>query len=219
MSPLCFIETPFSEKFGAPRQSLLIQEAKGRMCFPKNDFFLEAFRGLEELTHLWLIFDFHLVSEENIQALIRPPRFQGKKKYGVFATRSPHRPNRLGLSVVKIHKFEILEKEIILEVSGVDMVNGTPIFDIKPYIPYADSITEAKALMFAQAPEPIKVHWKCESQLAQELNQLIEKVIGCDPRPANQIGEEKEFGVTVNQINARFIEKDNEFYITSVTKI
>src|SRR5690606_27454294 len=107
------------------------------MSFPKSDFYAEAFRGIEESSHLWLIFEFHEV-QGPFNGLVRPPRFENKKKMGVYATRTPHRPNRLGLSVVKFDRLEMRDREIVLWVRGVDLVTNTPIFDIKPYVPYAD---------------------------------------------------------------------------------
>lgn len=211
MTPLCLIETPFKEKFGIPRQPLLVPEAWGKMEFNKNDFYAEAFRGIEEFSHLWLIFEFHEAVQEGAKALIRPPRFQGKEKWGVFASRSPHRPNHLGLSVVKFKKIEYGANKITLWVEGVDLVSGTPIFDIKPYIRYVDSVPEAVSGPFAEAPEFKKVVWKVEKP--QEW-QLIEKVIALDPRPG--FDQEDEFGVSVAGNNVRFKLVDNIFHILKV---
>ena len=166
MDILSFINTPFKQKFAIPRQPLLVKSARGSMRFPKNDFFVEAFRGIESYSHLWLIFQFHGVEAENIKALVRPPRFEGEKK-GVFATRSPHRPNRIGMSVVKFEKLEITHHEVILTVSGVDLLDGTPILDIKPYLPYADAVMEAKAQDFLQ-PERLTVEWQCPKPVGAE---------------------------------------------------
>ena len=160
MTPITLINTPFKEKFGVPRQSLLIPEAIGVMTFPKNDFYMEAFRGIENFSHLWLIFSFHQAVNEGAKALVRPPRFLGKEKWGVFASRSPHRPNHLGLSVVKFESFEINPNAITLKVSGVDLVSGTPIFDIKPYITYTDSIPSATSGAFQEPPDFKKVRWE-----------------------------------------------------------
>lgn len=212
MTPLCLIETPFKEKFGIPRQPLLIPEAWGKMEFEKNDFYAEAFRGIEEFSHLWLIFEFHEAVKEGAKALIRPPRFQGKEKWGVFASRSPHRPNHLGLSVVKFKKIDYGPNKITLWVEGVDLVNGTPIFDIKPYIRYADSVPEAVSGPFAEAPEFKNVVWKVEKPKDW---QLIEKVIALDPRPG--FDHEAEFGVSVAGYNVRFAYSDGHFVINKVT--
>lgn len=184
------------------------------MRFPKNDFYAEAFRGIENHSHLWLIFEFSAISENEVKALVRPPRFEGKEKLGVFATRSPHRPNRLGLSVVEFDRVEESRNEIILHVRGVDLMNGTPIFDIKPYVPYVDSLPEAKSL-FHDPPVFHPVEWKCESP---EEKILIEKVIALDPRPGQSKLSEEEFGVSVAGWNARFKKVENVFYILKVTR-
>jgi tRNA-Thr(GGU) m(6)t(6)A37 methyltransferase TsaA len=209
MEPICCIKTPFPEKFGVPRQSLLISEALGEMVFPKNDFFVEAFRGLEESSHLWLIFEFHLV-QGPFNALVRPPRFENKKKMGVYATRSPHRPNRLGLSVVKFERWEVRDNEVALWVSGVDLVSGTPIFDIKPYVPYSDQL-EARSPF--PKPEIFPVKWLCS---APDQKALLEKVIALDPRPAQDKQSEEEYGVSLAGYNVRFRFLLDHFEIISV---
>jgi len=216
MKPIAFIETPFKEKFGVPRQSLLIEEAWGKLEFVKNDFNLEAFRGIDEFTHLWLIFSFHRVIEEGVKALVRPPRFSGSEKWGVYATRSPHRPNHLGLSVVKFKKLEVTKDKIILWVDGVDLVSGTPILDIKPYITYSDSIIEAKSGVFHQSPEFKKVRWAQAQDLDLNIKTLIEKVIALDPRPS--FDQDQSFGVSVAGYNVRFHAEGDEFLIDSCLK-
>jgi tRNA-Thr(GGU) m(6)t(6)A37 methyltransferase TsaA len=215
MKSITLIETPFREKFGVPRQSLLVSDAWGKMRFPKDDFYSEAFRGLESFSHLWLIFEFHLVPLDDIKALVRPPRFHGKEKFGVFATRSPHRPNRLGLSVVKFERVEVKDKEIILHVSGVDLVDGTPIFDIKPYIPYADKIEAATAVHFSEAPAKLPVVWQTEIPTEKK---LIEEVIALDPRPGQDHASNEEYGVSIAGLNVRFKKVGEEFVILKVIK-
>lgn len=214
IKPLCHIETPFLEKFGTPRQSLLISEAWGKMVFPKNDFFSEAFRGLEESSHLWLIFEFHQISDGTFNGLVRPPRFLNDLKMGVFATRSPHRPNRLGLSVVEFDRVEIKKDEIHLWVKGVDLVSGTPILDIKPYVPYVDSL-EARS-PFKDRPEFFKVKWSCDK--ISDWN-LIEKVIALDPRPGQDKDSLDEYGVSVAGYNVRFRFLRDHFEIISAIGI
>lgn len=216
LNPICTIETPFTEKFGIPRQSMLIPEAQGIMEFPKNDFYAEAFRGIEGFSHLWLIFSFHEAITEGHKALVRPPRFLGKEKWGVFATRSPHRPNHLGQSVVKFKSIVYAEKKIVLTVEGVDLLNGTPIFDIKPYIPYADSFPEASALHFETKPPMKVVKWESEWELDDQVKSLIEKVIGLDPRPG--FDQNTSFGVSVAGYNVRFKFIEEEFVIEKVSK-
>jgi tRNA-Thr(GGU) m(6)t(6)A37 methyltransferase TsaA len=219
MKILSFIETPFAEKFGTPRQPLLVEEAWGKLRFPKDDFYKEAFRGLESFTHLWLIFEFSQVGEEEVKALIRPPRFGGKEKRGVFATRSPHRPNRLGLSVVKFDRLEETREEVVLWVKGVDLVNGTPILDIKPYVPYVDSVTGAQAGEFHQRPEFWPVQWSCEVPVELQDKTLIEKVISLDPRPNSDRNSDSEFGVSVAGWNVRFKSHEGGFLINDIRRV
>lgn len=218
MNIICNIETPFPQKFGIPRQPLLVEEAWGKLVFPKNDFYSEAFRGLENFTHLWLIFSFHLIQSEDVKGLVSPPRFDGKLKLGVFASRSPHRPNPLGISVVKFDRIEVEKSQIILWVKGVDLVNGTPILDIKPYVPYCDSIKDAEAKLFENPPSFLPVRWDCPYGLVTvEIRILIEKIIALDPRPAHDKGENFSFGVSVAGFNARFRKDDDAFVITELT--
>ncbi len=214
LETLCFIRTPFPEKFGVPRQSLLAMDAIGEMVFPKTDFTVEAFRGIETFSHLWLIFEFHQISADSVQALVRPPRFEGKMKLGVFSTRSPHRPNRLGLSVVKFLKIEERKDSVHLFVSGVDLVDGTPILDIKPYIPYADSV-KAEAPLFAEAPEKKNVVWKCDAPFEKN---LIEEIISLDPRPGHQKEDHSSYGITLNDLNIRFQRSGDQFEILEVER-
>lgn len=214
MEPMAKIETPFPEKFGVPRQPMLAIEALGKMKFPKNDFYCEAFRGIELSSHLWLIFEFHLIPNEKFNGLVRPPRFHSKEKLGVYATRTPHRPNRLGLSLVEFHQLEILANEIILTVKGVDLVNGTPILDIKPYVPYVDSVSDAKTPF--TRPESFDVKWMCEKVSESE---LIEKIIALDPRPGHEKESTEEFALTVAGFNVTFKFSVTHFEIISAIRL
>jgi tRNA-Thr(GGU) m(6)t(6)A37 methyltransferase TsaA len=212
MTPICKIKTPFNEKFGIPRQSLLVLEAEGILEFPKNDFYSEAFRGISNFSHLWLIFKFNLIDEGHAKALVRPPRFGGKEKVGVFATRSPHRPNRIGLSLVKFKSIEILDSRIRLVVQGVDLVDGTPIIDIKPYLPYVESVSHAISLGFEEAPQKKEVLWKCKKP---ESFELIQKVLELDPRPQHE-KVDKEYGVSIAGLNVKFRYSNNQFIIEKI---
>lgn len=213
MEVITTIETPFPEKFGVPRQSGLTSEAWGRMSFPKSDFYSEAFRGIELSSHLWLISEFHQIFQREFNGLVRPPRFQNKEKMGVFATRTPHRPNRIGLSVVEFDRLETTRDEIVLWVKGVDLVSGTPILDIKPYVPYADSV-EAKTPF--DKPKMKEVVWKCEKVSHSD---LIEQVVGLDPRPGQSNESDEEFGVSVAGFNVRFKFLVTHFEIISAVSI
>lgn len=220
MKPIGIIETPFKEKFGVPRQSLLSPSAWGKIRFPKNDFNNEAFRGIESFSHLWLIFEFHLIPAGELNALVRPPRFEGKEKWGVYATRSPHRPNRLGLSVVQFSHLEVLKNEIILHLKGVDLVSDTPIYDIKPYIPYADSHPQALAPAFSQKPESLAVRWKASQEnLSEDEIKLITEIVALDPRPGHQRGENSEYAMEVLGLNVRFNQEEGTFVILEVKRV
>ena len=208
------IKTPFTEKFGVPRQSLLIKEAVGVMTFPKNDFYNEAFRGIEQSSHLWLLFEFHLISGDSFNGLVRPPRFENKKKMGVYATRSPHRPNRIGMSLVEFGSLDVFKNEIVLSVRGVDLVDGTPILDIKPYLPYTDAVVAHSP--FLDAPTFVPVEWLCEAVVEKE---LIEKVIGLDPRPAQDKASSALYGLTIVDYNIQFRFVHTHFEIVSADKI
>ncbi len=145
IKPIAFIKTDFKEKFGIPRQSGIIEEIKGEIIFEKEFRNPDAIRGIEEYSYLWLIFDFSKNHRERWFPTVRPPRLGGNKKIGVFATRSPFRPNNLGLSCVKLEEIKTNnEYGFSLIVSGVDLLDNTPIYDIKPYIPYCDCKQNAK---------------------------------------------------------------------------
>lgn len=143
IEPIAHIRTDFKEKFGIPRQSGLVQCAEGRVVFEQKYRDPAAIRGIEGYSHLWLIFDFSLSHRESWSPTVRPPRLGGNERVGVFATRSPFRPNPLGLSSVRLESVEMTEEGPVLKVSGVDLLDGTPIFDIKPYLRFADSHDDA----------------------------------------------------------------------------
>jgi tRNA-Thr(GGU) m(6)t(6)A37 methyltransferase TsaA len=216
MNPICFIQTPFKEKFGVPRQPMLVPEAWGQMEFEKNDFFMEAFRGIENFTHLWLIFSFHEATSEGFKALVRPPRFLGKEKWGVFASRSPHRPNHLGLSAVGFKKIEYGPNKITLWVEGVDLVSGTPILDIKPYLAYSDAYPLASCGPFQQKPDLKKVRWEVQVELEVSTRILIEKIIALDPRPG--FDQHEFFGVSIAGYNILFKQNLEDFVILQISR-
>jgi tRNA-Thr(GGU) m(6)t(6)A37 methyltransferase TsaA len=192
------LHSPYKEKFAVPRQPGLVPSAKAelQMLAPYND--INAFNGLEEFSHLWLIFEFHKNATSNDinikwSPTVRPPRLGGNKRVGVFATRSPNRPNSIGLSLVEFHGVVQRDGHIFLSLSNIDLVDGTPIIDIKPYIPYADSIPNAKASFAQDAPDLrlfVAFLKPAMDQLAtlpshyQFLQQFIIEVLQQDPRPA-----------------------------------
>ncbi|MDE6413097.1 MAG: tRNA (N6-threonylcarbamoyladenosine(37)-N6)-methyltransferase TrmO [Eubacterium sp.] len=169
IKPIAKLYNDFPTKFGIPRQSGRIAELKSKIIFEKEFRIEEAFRGLEQFSHLWLIWEFSESKKEGWSATVRPPRLGGNKRIGVFATRSPFRPNALGLSCVKLEAIEKDEKHgIVLIVSGADLMNGTPIYDIKPYIPYADCIEAAQG-GFAEAHKD----YKAEVEIPESLLKII----------------------------------------------
>jgi len=179
------LRTCYAEKFGVPRQSGLVPSAWGEIHLRPEFARDEAFRGIEGFSHLWLITLFHEVKPEQIGLTVRPPRLGGNERLGVFATRSPFRPNRLALSVVKFEALEQTSQGLILKVSGVDAVDGTPVLDIKPYVPYADSIPGAVGGFATEAPERHPVRWLCSAPEGPA-STIIADSLTIQPSPAYQ---------------------------------
>ncbi len=190
IAPVAFIRTDFKEKFGIPRQSGRAKSLMGEIVFESRFQNPDALRGLEGFSHLWLIFDFSLSHREGFFPTVRPPRLGGNKKVGVFASRSPFRPNSLGLSCVKLEGIRHTENDgDTLLVSGVDLLDGTPIYDIKPYVPMADCIENAKGGYTEETaghrlnvifPEEFK------NRLPEEKLQAATECLADDPRPSYQ---------------------------------
>jgi tRNA-Thr(GGU) m(6)t(6)A37 methyltransferase TsaA len=194
LNVIATLRTCYTDKFGVPRQSGLVPAAWGVIEFEPAYRRVEAVRGIEEFSHLWLITQFHLVTEEPTTLTVRPPKLGGNERRGVFATRSPFRPNRLTLSVVKLDRVE-LEGDMAprLFVSGVDLVDGTPIFDIKPYVRYADSIPEAHS-GFADTPPPqVSVIWECERRAPDDVRVIIDQSLAQQPQPAYHDDSDREY--------------------------
>ena len=190
LSPIAIIHSPYKEKFAVPRQPGLVPSATALLEIlpPYND--INAFSGLEEFSHLWLMFIFHKNKQQtDWQPMVRPPRLGGNKKVGVFATRSPNRPNPIGLSLVEFHGVVQKKGKLFLQLSNIDLVDGTPIVDIKPYIPYADSKPDASAGFAQQIPETsMEVNFSAKAieviDTDNHFRVLITEVLKQDPRPA-----------------------------------
>lgn len=191
MQPIAIIETPFPDKFSIPRQPGLAPAATGRVRLVGDYQHAESIEGIEHYSHLWLLFEFNQHRGCAWRERVRPPRLGGNKRMGVFATRSPFRPNHIGLSVVKL--LEVIKTPVTeLIVSGVDLLNQTPIFDIKPYIPYADCVIDARSGLAQQQPPTLEVQFteranNATTQLNRDypnLRQIIMEVLAQDPRPA-----------------------------------
>ncbi|WP_299007737.1 tRNA (N6-threonylcarbamoyladenosine(37)-N6)-methyltransferase TrmO [uncultured Shewanella sp.] len=193
---VAYCQTPYKQKFGIPRQPGLVRSAKGKITLlpPYNQ--PDTIRGLERYSHLWLLFCFHETLKQGWKPMVRPPRLGGNDKLGVFATRSTFRPNGIGQSVVQLHKIEQKAGQVSLDISGMDLLDGTPIIDIKPYIPFSDAIDGAIGGIAQQAPQLVKVIFsaKAKAQLNEykeypNLPSLIEEVLAQDPRPGYKKGK------------------------------
>ena len=199
MKIIARIKSDFKEKFGIPRQSGIADELTAKIVFEPEYRVSEALRGLDGYSHLWLIWQFSEAIREDWSPTVRPPRLGGNKRMGVFATRSPYRPNPIGLSSVKLVGIEYTKNEgDVLIVSGADLLDGTPIYDIKPYLPFTDSHPEA----VAGFSEPVR-EYALKADFCKELlskidiskqNALI-KILEHDPRPSYQDDPEREYGM------------------------
>jgi tRNA-Thr(GGU) m(6)t(6)A37 methyltransferase TsaA len=204
------LHSPFKEKFGIPRQSgLLPVEAELELLPPYASD--EAVRGLERVSHIWLLFVFHDTPAGAWSPTVRPPRLGGNQRMGVFATRSPFRPNPIGMSVVELLGIQHAQGRLILKLRGADLLDGTPVIDIKPYVPYADSLPEALTGFADCAPEhrlQVRFSEQAEKSCAKqpELRALIIQVLELDPRPAYQREEEteREYGIRLFDRNVRW---------------
>ena len=202
------IETDFKEKFGIPRQSGLVKESRGRILFEKEYNVPEAFRGLEDFSHIWVLWQFSEAVRDNFTPTVRPPLLGGNKRMGVFATRSPFRPNNIGLSALKLDTVEINEKEgVVLYVSGADLLDGTPVYDIKPYLPYADSIPDAVG-GFTESLEERQLEVDFPSELllmvSEDKQSSLVAVLAADPRPSYQNDPERIYGMRFADYEVRF---------------
>ncbi len=222
IKPIAYIKTDFKEKFGIPRQSGIIENITGEIIFEKEFRHPDALRGIEKYSHLWIIFDFNKNHREKWSPTVRPPRLGGNKKIGVFATRSPFRPNNLGLSCVK---FESIKKDenlgYILIVSGVDLLDNTPIYDIKPYIPYCDCKTEAKG-SFSEKFKDYKIDVFYDKNIFNNIDKNIKenviKIIEQNPIPSYK-NELKEYKFLFSDYEISFEIYNEKAKILKIKKI
>lgn len=205
---IAHIHTDFPTKFGIPRQSGMVADLQGRIVFEPEFRNPEAVRGLVGFSHIWLIWEFSEAKREGWSPTVRPPRLGGNVRKGVFATRSPFRPNPIGLSAVKLERIETDENlGVVLHVSGADLMDGTPILDIKPYIPFADSIPDAKG-GFSEETEnySLQVHFPEEllNIIPPEKQKALQQVLALDPRPSYQNEPERIYGLEFAGFDVRF---------------
>ncbi|MBQ0000493.1 MAG: tRNA (N6-threonylcarbamoyladenosine(37)-N6)-methyltransferase TrmO [Clostridiales bacterium] len=213
MKVIARIENDFPTKFGIPRQSHRMDVLKARIVMEPEYRVMDAFKGLEEFTHLWLIWEFSEAVREDWSPTVRPPRLGGNQRKGVFATRSPFRPNAIGLSCVKLDRI-VWEEKLgpVLYISGADLMNGTPIYDIKPYLPYVDSHPEASggftdhiqyAKLEVQIPEEVR------SLFPEEKQDALIAVLEEDPRPQYQKDPERIYGLSFAGFDIHFKIREN----------
>jgi tRNA-Thr(GGU) m(6)t(6)A37 methyltransferase TsaA len=207
------LHSPFREKFGIPRQPGLAPHAISRLVLLPEYATAECLEGLEGFSHLWLTFVFHATAAQGWRPGVRPPRLGGNETRGIFATRSMFRPNPVGLSVVELLRIVDGASGKELQLRGADLLDGTPILDIKPYLPYADSIPAAHAGFAATAPTQLTVQWSAQAQADADalniqtgLRALVNEVLAQDPRPAYRATQPDthEYGVWLENVNVRF---------------
>ncbi len=220
IKPIATIYTPFSEKFGIPRQSGLAA-TKGKIVFEPEYRNPDAIRGLEGYSHIWLIWQFSLNVCEEWSPTVRPPRLGGNKRIGVFATRSPFRPNGLGLSSVKLLEIDWLSEEApVLYVEGADMVDGTPIYDIKPYLTYTDSHPEAEC-GFAQDVLGYKLDVSVDNAILevipQESRQSLIKILENDPRPSYHEDPDRVYKMSFMKFTVEFSVNKKTLIVKSIS--
>ena len=222
IEPIAYFHSPFHSKFGIPKQSGLVEELEGSIVFCPEYRNADALRGLDEFDYLWLIWGFSANKHAATSLVVRPPLLGGNEKMGVFATRSPFRPNALGLSSVRISRIETdTTRGPVITVVGADLMDGTPIYDIKPYIPYADSHPEAKGgftdthaicRLTVVIPDCFH-HLFSQSQL-----QALYKVLELDPRPHYHKSGQKEYGMPYMDYDVHFMVNDGVLTVTDVIK-
>ena len=218
--PIAYILSDFPDKFGIPRQSGLAQSLKSTLIFEPDFRFPDAFRGLEDYSHIWLIWGFSENKHSRWTPTVRPPRLGGNTRKDVFATRSPFRPNPVGLSSVKLDKIEFTKEHgPVLHISGADLMNGTPIFDIKPYLPYVDSHPDALN-GFANSIKDYALHvtdpHEMLSYVPIEKRSAIIEILSQDPRPSYQEDPKRIYGLRFSDYEIKFRVEKNILYILSI---
>ena len=217
------IVTDFSSKFGLPRQSGLVETITGKIVFEEEFRVTEAFRGLEEFSHIWLLWQFSEAVRDGWSPTVRPPMLGGNKRVGVFATRSPFRPNSIGLSSVKLERIDYTDKDgPVLYVSGCDLMDGTPIYDIKPYLPYTDSHPDASGgFTSALADRSLEVEVPADllSVIPEDKRETLISVLSQDPRPSYQNDSERVYGFGFAGCEIKFTVSDGVLTVVSAEKL
>lgn len=220
MKKIAVIRTDFPTKFGIPRQSGLVEELKGTIIFEPEYRNPDALRGLEDFSHIWLLWEFSEAIVNTWSPTVRPPKLGGNTRKGVFATRSPFRPNPIGLSSVKVEKIEHTEQYgAVLHVSGADLMDGTGIYDIKPYIPYADCHTDAVGGFAKDSTFPelhVEFPEELKNKFPKEKLEALIRVLALDPRPAYQNDPERVYGFGFAGYEIKFVVKENVLTVIDI---
>lgn len=229
LEPIGVIHSPFKEKFSVPRQPGLIKHASMELELYAPYNHPDSVRELSQYTHLWLLFIFHQHQDAKWRPLIRPPRLGGNKKIGVFASRSSYRPNPIGMSAVELRNIKANNHSVTLELTVADLVDGTPVVDIKPYIPYSDVIPHAYGGMAHQTPEQLPVHFSSDALKIihhhqtqyPELKLFITEVLAQDPRPAykKHNDDNKLYGVNLYSFDVKWRIENNEVYVERIIQL
>lgn len=221
IKPIAHIRNDYKEKFGIPRQSGLVKAALSQIVFEPEFRDSNAVRGMEGYSHLWLIWHFSENAEAGWSPTVRPPRLGGNVRMGVFATRSPFRPNPIGLSCVEFDRVEQTEEGPVIYVKGADLMDGTPILDIKPYVPYADSHPEAMSGFAGDVFEhrmKVDIPDEVLEQIPQEKREAVLEMLAQDPRPGYQKNPERIYGIEYGEHNIRFRAEDDRILVLEVQK-
>ena len=222
------VRSCFTEKFGIPRQPGMVRSATARLELLPPFNREEMVRGLAQFSHIWLIFIFHATLGEGWKPTVRPPWLGGRKRVGVFASRSPHRPNHLGMSAVRLEALVHRGGQTWLELSGIDLLDGTPVIDIKPYLPYSDCVANASGgyahggraeLPVVFAAEPSAFCRRYREETGRDLEVLIEEMIRHDPRPACQKGSKTGYGMLLWDVNIRWAAHENHFLVEECRQV
>lgn len=207
ITPIGRVRSCFGEKFAVPRQPGLCPSAWGELVFDPEFRSEDAVRGLEGFSHVWLIFHFHQTADRGWSPTVRPPRLGGNQRVGVFASRSTFRPNGMGLSLVRLEAVDFEHEDgPVLKLGGVDLVDGTPVFDVKPYLPYAEALVDAVGGYAGEAPERLKIEGvDLMGELSERDQRVIMEALSQDPRPAGAREEPgRPHGVLICGVNVRF---------------
>ena len=212
IKPIAYMKSDFPTKFGIPRQSGLVDDLRSTIVFTPEYRNEEALRGLEGFSHIWIIWQFSEAVQTEWSPTVRPPRLGGNQRMGVFATRSPFRPNSLGLSCVRILSIEKTENQgSVIHVAGADLMDGTPIFDIKPYVPYSDCHIDAAGGFTASAGDfilAVNISDDLLSKVEADKRDALIGVLSHDPRPSYQKDSDRIYGLSFANYNIRFTVKD-----------